>query len=122
MKEINLYVRGRADYMKEEKIGGWIAVLEYGSRCKVLKGKDRNVTSNAMIITGIMESIKVLKEPCVINLYTHTCVGFKTKKSPNQTLMNKLKDQITIGQHQLKEIISQDRQKELAKMMKSMFE
>lgn len=119
MKEINMYVRGREDY--NTKIGCWIAVLEYKGRTKYLKGKEENTTTNRMIITGVIEAIKTLKEPCIITLYTHTYLGFKTKKSPNKDLIDELKKSINDNDHILKEVVSQEKQKELAKILKTIF-
>ncbi|MDU4589924.1 hypothetical protein [Clostridium sp.] len=115
MKEINMYVRGREDY--NTKIGCWIVVLEYKGRTKYLKGKGENTTTNRMIITGVIEAIKTLKEP----LYTHTYLGFKTKKSPNKDLIDELKKSIKDNEHILKEVVSQEKQKELAKILKTIF-
>lgn len=103
MKEINMYVRGRDDY--NTKIGSWIAVLEYKGRTKYLKGKESNTTTNRMIITGVIEAIKTIKESCIITLYTRTYLGFKTKKSSNKDLNDELKKSIKDNEHILKEIV-----------------
>lgn len=74
-----------------------------------------------MFITATIEAIKILREPCLINLYTHTYLGFKTKKSPNKDLIHKLKYEITKSKHLLKEIVSQEKQKDLTKILRIMF-
>lgn len=55
------------------RIGIWVAILEYKGRIKKLgKRVMKNSNSVEMIITGLIEAIKLLKEPCIINVYTHT--------------------------------------------------
>ena len=48
--------------------GGWGAILRYGDCCKELKGFDSNTTNNRMELTGAIEALMTLKEPCEIDL------------------------------------------------------
>lgn len=40
-----------------------------------------------MILTGIIESTMLLKEPCHIEIFTKTPVGFSSLKGPNKDLL-----------------------------------
>ncbi len=50
--------------------GGWGAVLEYGDRQKEMYGYDPQTTNNRMEMMAVIESLKALKRPCDIELYT----------------------------------------------------
>lgn len=119
MKEINLYIRGVFKNKCDAQEGRYVAILEYNNKFKLLTGKEIETTSNRMLIKAALEGIKCLKEPCKINLYTPTNIGFKTKKSPNQGLIDELKMQIEAGGHIVTEIISATKQNELIKILRT---
>lgn len=50
--------------------GGWSAILRYSGREKELSGGEPHTTNNRMEITAVLEAIKILKEPCIITLYS----------------------------------------------------
>jgi ribonuclease HI len=50
--------------------GGWAAVLQYGEVQKEVFGGDIATTNNRMEITGAVEALKRLKEPCEVQMYT----------------------------------------------------
>ena len=50
--------------------GGWGAILRWKDTEKELSGGDSETTNNRMELTAVIESLKVLKVPCVISLYT----------------------------------------------------
>lgn len=50
--------------------GGWGAILIYGSNEKELSGSAANTTNQRMELTGAIEALKTLKEPCLVQLYS----------------------------------------------------
>ena len=54
--------------------GGWGAILEYRSAARVhrkeISGGDPATTNNRMELTGAIEALKLLKEPCDVTLYS----------------------------------------------------
>lgn len=50
--------------------GGWGCVLLYGQHRKESSGSAENTTNNRMEITAALEALKLLKEPCQVDLYT----------------------------------------------------
>jgi ribonuclease HI len=58
--------------------GGWGAILRYQQNEKELCGAAPNTTNNRMELTGVIEALKLLKEPCQIELYSdskYVCDG-----------------------------------------------
>lgn len=116
-KEVSIFVRGICDTTTEARIGKYIAILNFKGREKEIFGEEDNTTSNRMIIKGLSEVVKLLKEPCKINFFTHTAIGLKKyyKKSQgiNNDIMEELFSLIIENNHSLKEIITSSRQEEL---------
>ncbi|ALV25371.1 ribonuclease HI [Campylobacter iguaniorum] len=50
--------------------GGWAYILEYGNFKKSASGSQKLTTNNQMEIKAVIEGLKALKEPCIVNLYT----------------------------------------------------
>ena len=50
--------------------GGWAAILMFGQFKKELSGGERDTTNNRMELTGVIEGLKALKEPCIVELYS----------------------------------------------------
>jgi len=50
--------------------GGWGVVLRSGTNEKRLKGGEKNTTNNRMEMTAVIEALKAIKFPCVIELFT----------------------------------------------------
>ena len=50
--------------------GGWGAILRWKDQEKELSGGEAETTNNRMELTAVIESLKALKVPCVISLYT----------------------------------------------------
>lgn len=48
--------------------GGWGAILRYGSREKRLSGGEAVTTNNRMELTGVIEALRQLREPCEVVL------------------------------------------------------
>ncbi|MCC2644499.1 MAG: ribonuclease, partial [Burkholderiales bacterium] len=51
-------------------IGSWAATLEYKNTIKEICGVVIDTTNNQMELRAVIEALKVLKEPCKIELYT----------------------------------------------------
>lgn len=51
-------------------IGGWGSILIYGDTKKEINGYAEDTTNNRMELTAVIESLKILKRPCQITLYT----------------------------------------------------
>ncbi len=50
--------------------GGWGAVLRYNAAEKELSGSEKDTTNNRMELTACIEALKMLKEPCRVELTT----------------------------------------------------
>lgn len=50
--------------------GGWGAILRCGKHEKELSGGEINTTNNRMELTGVIEGLAALKEPCEVRLVT----------------------------------------------------
>lgn len=66
MKEINLYSDGSS--LGNPGPGGWGTILEYNGNEKELSGAKANTTNNQMELKGVIEGLKALKEPCIVNI------------------------------------------------------
>ena len=53
---------GCAGNQSDENLGGWGAVLEYGSASKELYGAEANTTNNRMEMTALLEAFRALKK------------------------------------------------------------
>lgn len=50
--------------------GGWGAILMFNDIKKEISGGNENTTNNIMEITAVIEALKLLKKPCVVNIYS----------------------------------------------------
>lgn len=50
--------------------GGWGAVLMYKNKKKEISGGERNTTNNRMELLAPINALKLLKEPCKVDLYS----------------------------------------------------
>ena len=50
--------------------GGWGAVLRYGEHEAEMSGGDACTTNNRMELTAVIEALRLLKEPCEVELYS----------------------------------------------------
>ena len=50
--------------------GGWGAILMYGPYKKELSGGEAQTTNNRMELTAVLTALAILKEPCVVELYS----------------------------------------------------
>lgn len=53
---------GCSGNQKDENLGGWGAVLEFGSAQKELYGSERNTTNNRMEMTALLSAFQALKK------------------------------------------------------------
>ncbi len=68
MKKVDIYTDGACRGNPGK--GGWGAVLVYKGSEKELSGGERETTNNRMELTAAIESLKLLKEPCEVTLYS----------------------------------------------------
>ena len=68
MKCVELYTDGACS--GNPGPGGWAAILKYGEFRKEMSGGDHVTTNNRMEITGAIEGLSALKEPCKVKLYS----------------------------------------------------
>ena len=68
MKTVTLYTDGACS--GNPGPGGWGAILEYMGHEKEMSGGERNTTNNRMELTAVIEGLRALKEPCVVELYS----------------------------------------------------
>ena len=93
MKHVTIYSDCRFNYTTRE--GGYFAALEYNGNIKRIAGgiAGRKETGNRAILYGLIEAVKLLKEPCELTISTCTPVGFKKgRQKPNGDLMGLLLD------------------------------
>ena len=68
MKQVTIYTDGACD--PNPGIGGWAAILLFGDTRKEISGGTRESTNNRMELSGAIEALKQLKEPCAVTLIT----------------------------------------------------
>lgn len=68
MEEITIYTDGACS--GNPGPGGWGAILIYGNNKKEISGNSSNTTNNIMELTAVIESLKLLKRPCKVSLYS----------------------------------------------------
>ena len=72
MKTVTIYTDGACS--GNPGPGGWGAVLRYRFDGKVyekeLSGGDASTTNNRMELTAVIRSLALLKEPCIVELYS----------------------------------------------------
>ena len=80
MKEVTLYSDGACSVNPGP--GGWGSILEFnGTRKEFSRGYKRS-TNNRMELMGVIEPLRLLKEPCKVTIYTDSMyiVNSVTKK------------------------------------------
>ncbi len=68
MKQVTLYTDGACS--GNPGPGGWGAILMFGPHKKELSGGAPDTTNNRMELTGVIEGLRALKEPCQVELYS----------------------------------------------------
>lgn len=68
MKKVEIYTDGACS--GNPGPGGWGAILRYKETEKELSGGAADTTNNRMELTAVIEALALLKEPCVVELYS----------------------------------------------------
>ena len=68
MEEITIYTDGACS--GNPGPGGWGEILMFGDTKKEISGGLDNTTNNVMELTAVIESLKMLKRPCRVDLYS----------------------------------------------------
>ena len=68
MKHVTIYTDGACS--GNPGPGGWGAILRYNAFEKEISGGEANTTNNRMELTGVITALKLLREPCKIDLYS----------------------------------------------------
>ncbi len=68
MEEVIIYTDGACS--GNPGPGGWGAILMYKNSKKEIFGGLKNATNNIMELTAVIESLKLLKFPCIVHLYS----------------------------------------------------
>ena len=68
MKTVTIYTDGACS--GNPGPGGWGAILEWNGIEKEISGGEAETTNNRMELTGVICALGMLKEPCVVELYS----------------------------------------------------
>lgn len=68
MKTVTIYTDGACS--GNPGPGGWGAILEWNGVEKEISGGAADTTNNRMELIGVIEALSLLKEPCVVELYS----------------------------------------------------
>ena len=68
MKKITIYTDGSS--LGNPGFGGYCGILLYRDKEKIISGSVANTTNNRMELMALLQSLRILKEPCEIDLYT----------------------------------------------------
>ena len=68
MKTVTIYTDGACS--GNPGPGGWSAILEWQGHEKELSGGEAQTTNNRMELTAVLTALRLLKEPCTVELYS----------------------------------------------------
>ncbi len=68
MKQVEIFTDGACS--GNPGPGGWGAVLRFNNTEKEISGGAVNTTNNRMELSGVIEALRLLKEPCEVTLYS----------------------------------------------------
>ena len=68
MKTVTIYTDGACS--GNPGPGGWGAILMYGQHRRELSGGEADTTHNRMELTAVIEALSILKEPCIVDLWS----------------------------------------------------
>lgn len=68
MKTVTIYTDGACS--GNPGPGGWGAILRYKETEKELSGGAAETTNNRMELTAVLTALRLLKEPCIVELYS----------------------------------------------------
>lgn len=67
-KHVTMYTDGACK--GNPGVGGWGVKLQYGEHVKELFGGELETTNNRMEMTAVIAGLKVLKQACIVTVYT----------------------------------------------------
>ena len=68
MKKVKIYTDGACS--GNPGPGGYAAILIYNGVEKEISGGDRDTTNNKMELTAVIKGIEMLKEKCIVTIYS----------------------------------------------------
>ncbi len=68
MKRVFLYSDGSS--LGNPGPGGYCAILQYKENERVIQGGEEHTTNNRMELKAVIEGLKALKEPCIVEVYS----------------------------------------------------
>jgi ribonuclease HI len=68
LKKITLFSDGSS--LGNPGAGGYAAILRFNDKERIVSGAEKHTTNNRMELRAVIEAIKVIKEPCEIDIYT----------------------------------------------------
>ena len=68
MKRVYLYSDGSS--LGNPGPGGYCAILRYKDKERIVKGAESHTTNNRMELKAVIEGLKALKEPCIVEVYS----------------------------------------------------
>lgn len=68
LKNVTIYTDGACS--GNPGPGGWAALLMYGDKERVITGYEAHTTNNRMELAAVVESLRVLKEKCLVAVHT----------------------------------------------------
>lgn len=68
MKQVMIYTDGACS--GNPGPGGWAALVKYKETIREISGGEEQTTNNRMELTAVIEALKILKEPCKVDLYS----------------------------------------------------
>ncbi len=68
MKKVSIFTDGACK--GNPGPGGWGAIMRYGEHEKELSGGEVETTNNRMEMMAALEALRLLKEPCEVQIYT----------------------------------------------------
>jgi len=86
MKKITLFSDGSA--LGNPGPGGYGTILRYGEKEKELSGGESYTTNNRMELKGVIEGLKALREPCIVDIVSDSSY---VVKGINEWLANWIK-------------------------------
>ena len=87
MKQVSIYAWGRSSHTTWE--GKFWVALECQGQYKYLSGTLKDVTTDQCVLTGILEAVHLLQQPCALTITTASPVSFgnfTTLKGRNKAL------------------------------------
>ena len=80
MKEVTIYSTASCNYPTRE--GRFFAALEYQGHFKYVTGVQADTTADRCILTGFLEALHLVNQPCKLTLVTATQIAFNRVGNP----------------------------------------